>query len=162
MSLTESFKVSGISRSVGNMLNIGFARKALIPSLVGGVLTGVAVFKLLADVNLNEARTLLTGYIAGGVSCSLDQVLPDVGSFDEAGQILLGGTAAGMIVNAAFGKLLPADTSGDGIISDEEKIANYNAQFTPITASQRLYASIVAGAGVSIAAYAEMARYYNV
>lgn len=162
MSLASNFKVAGISSVLRSMLNIEFAKKALLPSLTGGVLTGVAVYKLIDGANLTEARTLLTGYIASGVTLSLDDVLPDMGSFDEAGALLIGGTAAGFIVNAAFGAISNPDTDADGTLSDAEKLAHYETQYAPITQPQRLYASIISGIGVSIAAYAELARSYNV
>lgn len=161
MSFVNAFSVSSMSKIVTTMLNPAFAKKALIPCLTGGALAGIGAYKLLEGANVNQGRTLLTGYIASGVALSLDGVLPDLGSMDEAGSIIIGGSAAGFIVNAAFGALLPADTNSDGTVTDAEKLANYDVHFSAISNTQRLYASIVSGIGVAIAGYAQMSRSYN-
>lgn len=161
MSLLSGIRVPDLSKLMETMLSPTFARRALLPALSGGAIAGVGAYQILADANVTQGRTLLTGYIASGVALSMSDILPDAGSLDEAGAVLIGGTAAGFIVNAAFGVITNADIDADGTLSDAEKLTNYELHFAPIARAQRLYASIISGVGVAIAGYVQMARGYT-
>lgn len=162
MSVFSSLNISSVTQTITAALNPVVLKAALIPSIAAGLVSGIAIYKMVEGATLNEGRTLLTGYVAGGIALSVDEVLPDVGGFDEVGSILLGGTAAGVIVNASFGAVLPVDTDANGTVTDAEKLASYEAQFTPITQPQQLRAAIVAGVGIALASYFEIARAYHV